>query len=298
MRQLILDTDWCTDADDAVAVKLLCELQKREAVRLLGVVIDYCTDDSVVSLDAFMRLSGLPDIPVGIDAAHRYHNDRGRYQARLAALPSKYGSNADAPDGAALYRRLLSCAEGKADIVGIGFEQVIEALLKSEPDSICPLDGMTLVSQKVGRIWLMAGRFDGSGKPEFNIEFSPDSRRAAAFIAGACPVPVTYLGFEVGKTVITGAGLPQDEPLRTVLHDHHGHDGGGSSWDPMTALLAVCGDERQAGYGFYTGTVSVDTQTGTSSFTEDPAGRHRIVYKLRPDETYAGAINKIVCADC
>ena len=40
MRHFILDTDWWTDCDDAVAIRLLCNAHWQKKVNLLGININ------------------------------------------------------------------------------------------------------------------------------------------------------------------------------------------------------------------------------------------------------------------
>lgn len=47
MRNVILGTDWWTDCDDAVAVRLLANLHRAGHLRLLGVAVSGCMEDSV-----------------------------------------------------------------------------------------------------------------------------------------------------------------------------------------------------------------------------------------------------------
>ena len=53
MRKFILDTDWWTDCDDAVAVRLLCNAHVSGEVELLGININACMPYSIPSLDVF-----------------------------------------------------------------------------------------------------------------------------------------------------------------------------------------------------------------------------------------------------
>ena len=42
MRQILLGTDWWSDCDDAVAVRLLARAAKAGEVRLLGIGVNAC----------------------------------------------------------------------------------------------------------------------------------------------------------------------------------------------------------------------------------------------------------------
>ena len=87
------------------------------------------------------------------------------------------------------------------------------------------------------------------------------SRLAGSELCGLCPVPITFLGFEVGFGVISGDKLDHSDVLYRVLVDH-GSAAGRHSWDPMTVVLALIGDEEKAGYDTVVGYASVDPESG------------------------------------
>ena len=290
MRELILGTDWWTDCDDAVALRLLARAHKRGEVRLLGVGINACMPFSAPSVDAFLRAEGLADLPLGIDLGGTDFYGQPPYQARLATLYPDLRQNTDVEDAVRLYRRLLAQAADKVEIIEIGFLQVIAAVLQSAGDDISPLDGITLFREKVEKVWVMAGKWDEQGGLEHNFCLSPTSRAGGEAFCRLCPVPVTFLGYEVGEPVISAGGLAAEDVLFGVLSDH-GSQNGRNSWDPMTALLAVIGDEAAAGYTVVRGVATVDTETGANFFAPDQNGRHAFVIKAHPDEVYAAQIN-------
>ena len=57
MKKIILGTDWWTDCDDAVALRLLARAHKNEEIQLLGIGINACMEDSVSSMEAMEQLS-------------------------------------------------------------------------------------------------------------------------------------------------------------------------------------------------------------------------------------------------
>ena len=56
MKKIILGTDWWTDCDDAVALRLLARAHKNEEIQLLGIGINACMEDSVSSMEAMEKL--------------------------------------------------------------------------------------------------------------------------------------------------------------------------------------------------------------------------------------------------
>ena len=293
MRNFILGTDWWTDCDDAVAVRLLVRAAKEKKIRLLGVGLNGCMEFSAASMDAFLAREGMDDIPIGLDTEATDFTGVPSFQKNLAPHAKRYLSNADAEDAVRLYRRLLAEADGPVEIIEIGFMQVIAAVLQSGADDISDKTGVELFREKVAKVWAMAGKWDKDGEAEHNFCNNARSCTAGEAFCRLCPVPVTFLGFEVGYGVISGSKLTDGDNLYGVMCDHGSYNGR-HSWDPMTALMAIIGDEAEAGYDTVQGTGRVDPLTGQNYFTKAADGLHRYVIKKHPDQWYADAIDALI----
>lgn len=293
MRTFILGTDWWTDCDDAVALRMLFKAHNENKIKLLGIGINACMEYSVTSMEGFMNLEGICDIPLSIDINATDFGGRPPYQERLSKYAEKYTSNSDVEDAVEMYRRILSEIEGKTEIIEIGYPQVLANLLESKPDDISDKLGYELVKEKVSKIWMMAGKWDEDKGLENNFRRNPRSRKASHRFLKACPVPITFLGWEVGYDVITGGKLSKDDHLYQVLSDHKSYEGR-MSWDPMLMLLALIGDEEKAGYATVTGTAYVDIDTGANSFRVDPSGLHKYVIKKRENDYYKTEIDSLL----
>lgn len=294
MRKIIFGTDWGEDCDDVVAARILSRKHKAGEIELIGVGINTCIDESVASLDAFLATEGI-SVPVGIDKNALGLVTKVTYQKRLAQSGLARITNADAEDGVKLYRRLIAEADGKVEIVEVGFLQILAGLIESEADEISPLCGIDLMREKVAKVWSMAGAFDKEVGREYNIHKSELTRKAAYTVVTKCPVPITFLGFEVGYPVITGgeAVLREGDVLLDAMRDY-GAAKGRNSWDPMTALLAVIGDEEKAGYDTVRGTVTVNAENGENRFTKDENGLHKYIVKKFDDSFYQKAVNDLI----
>ena len=292
MKKIILGTDWWSDCDDAVALRLVTRAAKERKIELLGVCINACMDYSVASLRGFLEADGIYNIPLGIDrSAIGYEGLRlARYQKRLAMDFAPDVTNDDADTGVRLYRRLLAEAVGKVEIMEIGFLGVLNELLLSGGDDISEKSGLELVRSKVQKIWVMGGKWDEDGGLEHNFSLNERTRSAAHDFCILCPVPVTFLGFEVGLGVITGGGLDKNDHLFRVMNDYNAPDGR-HSWDPMLVMMALIGDEKDAGYTYVSGTASVDADTGANHFALSDDGMHRFVRKKHAREFYEDQIN-------
>ena len=293
MRNFILGTDWWTDCDDAVAIRMLARAHKSGEICIKGIGINACMDFSVKSLDAFLRLEGVEDISIGIDFDATDFGGTPPYQKRLSMLPSKYKSNTDAEDAVKLYRRLLSDSHEPIELIEIGYPQVLSNVIESMPDEISAKNGLELIKERVTKIWMMAGKWDEPCGKENNFERNERSRKAGSIFCEKCPVPVTFLGWEVGVDVITGDNLKQGDVLYDILADH-GSENGRMSWDPMLVLLALTGDESLAGYDTVQGVASLDANSGENNFFPCENGRHKYVVKKNDNEYYKTQINKMI----
>ena len=293
-RKLLLGTDWWTDCDDVIAMQLLAWAHKNRIIELAGVGINACMEYSAPSVCAFLENAGLSDIRIGIDREANDFTGTPRYQKRMAPFSKKIKSNDDAEDAVRMYRSILAGSEEKIDIAEIGFCQVLSQLLESEPDDVSPLDGKTLFETKVGKVWVMAGKWDEQGGREHNFDNNERARLAAEKFCRLCPRPVTFLGWEVGRTVISGDRLyGRNTFTSNAMADNELADGR-SSWDPMLVLLALEGDEERAGYKTVRGKATVDPLSGANFFEEQISGDHCYVIKAQPDEYYSNIINDIL----
>ena len=293
MRNFIVGTDWWTDCDDAVALRMLARAHRQRKINLLGFGINACMEYSAASLEGFLNLEGVSDIPIGIDISATDFGGNPPYQKRLAEFACKYSSNSDAKDAVRLYRSILASAKEKIEIIEIGYLQVIAAVINSGSDDISEKTGIELIKAKVSKIWVMAGKWDEDGGMENNFARNERSRTAGDIFCRRCPIPVTFLGWEVGADVITGDSLQNDDFLYKALCDH-GSSHGRMSWDPMLVLMAIVGDEKKAGYDTVRGTAEVDPITGKNYFSPDLNGKHRYVVKKKDNDYYKKCINSLI----
>lgn len=291
----ILGTDWWSDCDDCMALRLLCWAHKHSYIDFKGVIINACMKYSVPSVVSFLRLEGV-DIPVGIDLHATDFHGIGRYQQKLANRFADLPRNEDVLSGVALYRKLLAECDNKVEIAEIGFTQVLADLLDSPADEYSPLTGIDLVREKCAKLWVMAGKWDNldSGK-EHNFCNNKRSIDGGMRLCNIWPTEVVFLGFEIGYDVISGDNLKKEDFLHIALSDNN-CPLGRCSWDPMLVLLSLVGDIEKAGYSFKQGTASLSAD-GTNHFTFSQHGKHRFVERKHSSEWYKERINEILYTD-
>ena len=288
-KSVLLDTDWWTDVDDALAIRLLANLQDDGALVLEGVNLSAYDSTSVETISKFLEYSGLGEVPLSVDKLACDYPGHPRYRQVILSdttVTARHHSIDDCEDCVDYYRRILSETRGKVDIISIGFPNALARLLESGPDSYSKLDGRALILKKVNHLWMMGGQYP-EGR-EHNFWRTQRSRDASELVCTQWPTPITFLGFEVGLPVFSGSQLPRKDLLSKILFAH-GSGAGRNSWDPMTVLLAAQGSPEAAGYDYVQGTVVVDPDYGDNTFEPSPEGPHRYVV-MKEDPSYYRAV--------
>ena len=299
MKKILLGTDWWTDCDDCIALRILTRFMKKGEIQLVGIAVNACMEKSVASIDGFLSFDGVANVPIGIDKSATDESiTRHTYQYTMAEHATLKKSNDDAEDGVRLYRRILSEAEEKITIVEIGFHNIIAAVLESTSDDISEKSGLQLFAEKVEKVYVMGGAYDKNPGHEFNFHFYERTRKGAHIFCEKCPVPIVFLGFEAGESVHSGGECLKDgDILKDAMTAFWAHFKkplqGRSSWDPMTLLLAILGEDR-AGYELVWGKNYVNPENGENTFTKDENGPHAYVVKKHDDSFYEKMINDII----
>jgi hypothetical protein len=237
--RLILDTDISSDVDDVGAVALLHGLANQGRVQILAMQVSSGDPWSVPCLDALNTWFNRPDIPIGMvkGKAVRHESKYTRIIAEKFPHDSETGAP---PDAVTLYRRILAEQPDQAvTLVTIGYLTNLANLLRSKADEISLLNGIELVRKKVQRLVCMGGEYP-TGR-EWN--FYQDSA-STSYVIAHWPTPVVFSGFEIGKDVLTGAGLRETVLPNPVRRSYELYNNltDRSSWDQVAVYFAVMGD--------------------------------------------------------
>jgi hypothetical protein len=279
---VVLDTDIASDIDDVGALSMLNSFQTRGLCNIAAVIVDSANQSSPGAVLAVDTYFGRPDIPIGQVKTGGVEIGSS-YTKALSDLVS-----ARTPmDSTELYRKTLAKAKnGSVTVVIIGYMTAFDQLLKSAPDQFSKLAGEDLAKAKISRVVDMGGDYPSG--IEHNLMRDAPSAADAVSRLGALAVPTYFLGWTAGVSVQTGgAQLPDDDPVR-IAWNHFNGNHTRSSWDEMTALYAVQGED--AGFRAVSGTNSIDPSTGKNTFTEG-AGTEFELVKTQPDRAYEDAIN-------
>ncbi|MEO8270125.1 MAG: nucleoside hydrolase [Aureliella sp.] len=306
---LIFDTDIGNDCDDALAMGVIHALQTRGECELLAVTITKDNELAAPFTDALNTFYGRGSIPIGV-CRSEVTNDAGKFNVLASQqdqgrdrYPHDLRSGKDAPDAVAVLRKALtSQSDGSVVIAQVGFSTNLANLLTSEPDDICPLNGVDLVTQKVALLSVMAGAFqkipgENGGlydHKEYNVVMDIPAAQA---LCRDWPTPIVWSGFEIGLnlpyphvSILQDYNYVEHHPLAEAytLYIPPPHDR--PTWD-LTSVLHALRPSR----GYFdqspVGRVTV-ADDGLTTFTETAAGRDR--YLILRDEQKGRAIEALV----
>ncbi len=305
--RIILDTDLASDVDDVGALAVLHALADRGEAEILATMVSSRNRHSVACLSALNTWYGRRDIPIGSVRAQvaGYPKDKGgevesRYTEEVAKkFPRDLRSAKDAPEAAALYRRVLAGQpDGSVVIVTVGYLSNLKNLLDSGPDGTSPLPGDELVRRKV-RLWVcMGGKFpdglfpDGGG--EYNLGFDTV---ASVRAVNDWPTSVVFSGFEIGAAVKTGGRLgqlPEESPVRAAYRLFNGLQDR-ESWDQTAVLYAVRGARdywRESPPGL--NLMHARVGQGYNQWLACPGARHRHLLERMPPAELGRVIEELM----
>jgi hypothetical protein len=197
---VIIDTDFASDADDMLAVRLGLIYQDLGFIDIKGIMLSTVYSKSPQAVSALCRWDGHNEIPVGMNTKTSVQV-AGQYVDKLCELGSGYS---DYTDTTKLYRKILSESQGKVNIITLGFLQNIYDLMVSTPDEYSPLSGMELIQAKVDKLYVVGGNLNGS--PSFNFYWTGDKVvNAAKNVNSNYPGEIVYLVTDSGADVWNGS---------------------------------------------------------------------------------------------
>lgn len=203
-RAVILDTDIGPDCDDAGAIAVLIYYAKKYNFPIIGAA--NCTSNPAgnATIKTLFEFCGMPTPPMAKWDGEGFF-DQPRYCTYNTTVAERFQPDYMANEAqniqppVSFYRRLLANAPDKGVmLVTIGMFNNIAALLQSPADAISPLDGKSLVKQKVYAIVCMACKYP-EGR-EFNIYC--DYNAAREVLTGA-NVPIYISDFNIGASAQT-----------------------------------------------------------------------------------------------
>ena len=242
-KNIIFDTDLGPDCDDAGAMAVLHKLADLHEINILAVMSCTSSEWNAPCADAINTYYGRPDIPIGTLKEPGFLKGSSYNEYVAKNFPNDLKSGNDAPDAVQLYRQILAAQpDNSVTIIAVGPLRNIKNLLQSGPDANSPLNGISLVAQKVKEFSCMGGAFPSGSEWNFNQDGV-----ASQYVINHLPanVDVVFSPMNIGSNISTGARLtretPVSNPVRKAYEKYAGVGRNNSSWDQTAVLYAARG---------------------------------------------------------
>ncbi len=300
MKQLIIDTDFETDCDDAGALAVAHALQESGKIKLAGVVASIHSPWPAAGVRAFNLAFNRPDVPVGTNRrnengeAYRRialdHTPRLYHRAMAERFPAALPERFTPEEGVTLYTRLLQEApDGGVVICAIGLLTVLAALLDS--------GAAPLIARKVKQLVTMAEAPFPCGNDGFNWNMD---RVSAQRVLTDWPTPVVVS--PLGRDVETTAWNCGEGVRAELLQLAYRQMGGGdrryrrASWGQLGVLYAAGELDAQVELS-PPGEIHYDPVTGGHRWI--PGDRKRRFLHRKADSTVLAAlVQSWMCRAC
>lgn len=301
---VIFDTDIGNDIDDVLALQILFEYEADRKIDLLGITISKAYPRVVDYIDAYARLNGRGDIPLGF-AYNGVNPEPYRYVPMTLdtlvngqpVLTPQRKLDDSIPEGYKLMRKLLAKqADTSVVMIVVGPETNFGRLLESGADEFSPLNGVDLVKQKVKLVSVMGGNYNNEHDfAEWNIL---QDLKASQRTFADCPAPLIASGWELGAKLLYPATSIENDfrdgdahPLVISYKVYQPMPYDRPTWDLTSVLQAV---EPEAEYFELSpaGQITVDS-IGKTHFEEKADGLHRYMkLKATPQVVVDSMISK------
>ncbi len=140
----------------------------------------------------------------------------------------------------------------------------------------------------------MGGKWQQEGGFEYNIRGGGNKLaiNASRFLINEEQCPITFLGFEVGSTVITGGHLREKGDILFQAMQDYGTPEGRASWDPLL-IMAGLDDKFLDCFAYVVGNAYID-EHGKNHFVEGAEGKHQYIVKTKEDSYYEKIIDSFL----
>ncbi|HWZ46028.1 MAG TPA: IPT/TIG domain-containing protein [Candidatus Saccharimonadales bacterium] len=240
---IIIDSDMAPSVDDVGDHAVMWGLANRGEVNVLAEICSSANDFSAPLMHAIATYYGHPNVPIGAHKGTTPNLENSATSNFAQQMAARFGipndTRANYPDAVTVYRQALAgAADHSVYIVADGYWQPLQALLQSPADSISPLTGIQLVTQKVVRLVPGAGFFPNGN--EHNMRVDAD---AASFVYAHWPVQIVNMGVEVSQDVLTGPDFSSSTTSDPIKASYIQFNGGNPvpGFGQMPLLFAVRG---------------------------------------------------------
>lgn len=295
-KAIIIDTDFASDADDVLAVRLALCFQDLGLLDVKGIALSTTYSRSPLAIHALCQQDGYGNIPVAMDTSGNGVQVHTNYVDVMCDMPR---SRNDYEQPTAMYRRILAESDTKVNIITLGFLQNIQALMNSPADQYSPLTGIELIAEKVDTIYIGGG--NSTGKPSFNFYWTGEKViNAARYVADKLPCRVVFLQSDLSDDTFCGQFYQTKDSNRhdIVSKALYANDqfGGVVAWDVFSIWCAAqdINDNLESSFLKLERGNQYVSHTGATQWTADDNGRHYKMYKNVQGSYYSGIMNSML----
>lgn len=294
-KPFILDMDFCTDVDDACALRVAGNLHQMGIIDLKAVCLCVTGGNNIQAANGLLEYDGIHGIPIG--RSSQDIPDTSPYWGVL----SKYSQNLNVQNSVSLYRNIIYyeiCnGNNPVTICTTGYVTNLADFMKSPADENIPFTGIELLNMNQTRIYITGGFYpDGLDNNFFAEE---EAREAIYWIIHNYGGKLYFIQNDTGGPILVGGDIQHDpdyknDPLVKSL-EAFGVTDGRAGWDPVSVWIAA--QDRPEDINMLTEPVSVwiNRYTGVNAFTYDPMSPYYRVYRASDDLSwYKSIINQLV----
>lgn len=280
VTSVIIDTDFASDCDDVVALRLAMCFQDIGMLDVKGIALSTTYSRSPLAVHALCKQDGYGSIPVAMDTSGNGVQVYTNYVDAIYDMPK---DRDDYEQPVQMYRRLLAESDTKVNIITLGFLQNIQGLMNSPPDQYSSLTGMELIAEKVDTLYVVGG--DSTGRPSFNFYGTGEKVvKSAQDVTRNFPADIVFLQTDLSDDTfcgqIYGTEDTKQQDIVTKALVANKQSGGVVAWDVFSVWCAVQdmnGNIEQSFLEKQQGNQYI-SDTGASEWTpNDFSNRYRIV---------------------
>jgi len=284
----VLDSDMCSDVDDAFALSLLLNYDRHGIIDLQGISLCSSRVRSVYASSALCQKSGVYDIPIalhvesGIDMHSGYINE----MAEWPHSEQYYGDNIQ------LYSELFQKNEDKINIICTGQLVQLDRLLSSM--------GAQAISENVDTLYFVGTKYTGDA--ENNLWYGAEKYKdgmgeISKRVIENWPTRIVIIPTDSGGLMQVGQFLnASDKKMADILSQakyNFSKAYAVSAYDPFGVYVAVndsLGLLNNHGIFIDRGNLEIYSN-GSSLWTDDPNGRYERIRVTKTNGYYQHEMN-------
>lgn len=293
IKKVILDTDLGGDCDDASAIAILNTFKNQGIVEVPCMLYSNSNELGARFTGVINDYYGNADIPVGVlkkeSLILEYRGDKNFLIKSKELFANEVNKVILHNANELLYKTLSGAKDDEITIVCIGQLRNISVFLRSDFNGI---SGTDIFNKKVKELVIMGGNFEQTSdyfiyerenlklSAEYNFLTDPNSVQD---VLNNVHKKIIFVDFNIGVNIMTfghySTNYDKSNPVAVAYKLFE--NGPRESWDPLTVIYAVFGENEY--FGLKHGVVTAEKH-GRTYFNEQVGGKHAVVYLKQSKE--------------